>query len=271
MTVEAVVLASGSSGNAVLVRSGAVTLLVDAGVSALQIRRRLQAFGIDEDELTAVLVTHEHSDHVRGLDVLLKRIRVPVWATLGTWTGLTVRSHAGGELESGRQLKFDRVTVTPVATSHDAREPVAFVFDDGDQRLGLCTDTGIFTGLLEQRLAACDLLLVEANHDVDLLRTGPYPWPLKQRIQGRLGHLSNDQCAEALERLRWPSLQAVVGLHLSAENNLPTLVCDALGCRVDGGVPVEAVPRSEMLRVVCDGQGVILDRRPIPASGRSRS
>ena len=161
--------------------------------------------------------------------------------------------------------------MTPVATSHDAREPVAFVFDDGEHRLGLCTDTGTFTGLLEQRMAACDLLLMEANHDVDLLRTGPYPWPLKQRIQGRLGHLSNDQCGDALDRLRSPALRAVVGLHLSAENNLPTLVCDALGCRVDRGVPVEAVPRSEMLRVACDGNGVVLDRRPIPASNRSRS
>ena len=269
--MEAVVLASGSSGNAVLVRSGEVTLLVDAGVSALQIRRRLEAFGVHPEELTAVLLTHEHSDHVRGLEVFLKRTPVPVWATGGTWAAVTVRSSDGGELASGRKLRFGGVRVTPVATSHDAREPVAFVFDDGEHRLGLCTDTGTFTGLLEQRMASCDLLLVEANHDVDLLRTGPYPWPLKQRIQSRLGHLSNDQCAEALERLRSSTLRAVVGLHLSAENNLPTLVCDALGCRVGSGIPVEAVPRSEMLRIECDGNGVVLDRRPIPPSSRSRT
>lgn len=269
--MEALVLASGSSGNAVLVRSGEVALLVDAGVSALQIRRRLAAFGIGVGELTAILVTHEHSDHVRGLEVLLKRDAVPVWTTAGTWAALVVRSQAGGELASGRPLQFGGLHVTPVATSHDAREPVAFVFDDGDRRLGLCTDTGTFTGLLEQRMAACDVLLMESNHDVDLLRTGPYPWPLKQRIQGRLGHLSNDQCAEALERLRSPALRAVVGLHLSAENNLPTLVCEALGCQVDRGIPVAAVPRSEMLRISCDGNGVVLDRRPVPPSTRSRS
>lgn len=266
--VEALVLASGSSGNAVLVRSGEINLLVDAGVSALQIRRRLEVFGIGVGELTAILVTHEHSDHVRGLEVLLKRDPVPVWATAGTWQALPVRSSAGGELVSGRQLGFGSMKVNPVATSHDAREPVAYVFDDGDHRLGLCTDTGTFTGLLEQRMAACELLLVESNHDVDLLRTGPYPWPLKQRIQGRLGHLSNDQCAEALERLRSPALRAVIGLHLSAENNLPALVCGALCDQVDRGIPVEAVPRSEMLRVCCDGNGVLLDRRPIPATNR---
>jgi phosphoribosyl 1,2-cyclic phosphodiesterase len=269
--MEAVVLASGSSGNAVLVRSGTATLLVDAGVSALQVRRRLEAFGRDLGELTAVLITHEHSDHVRGLEVLLKRTPVPVWATAGTWAELPVRSRGGGELLSGRSIALDGLSITPVATSHDAREPVAFVFDDGDHRFGLCTDTGTFTGLLAERMAGCDVLLVEANHDVDLLRNGPYPWSLKQRISSRLGHLSNEQCAEALERLRSPSLRAVIGLHLSAENNLPTMVCDALGCRVASGVPVAAVPRSEMLRITRDGHGVVLDRRPIPHSTRSRS
>jgi phosphoribosyl 1,2-cyclic phosphodiesterase len=269
--VEALVLASGSSGNAVLVRSAGATLLVDAGVSALQLRRRLAAFGLGIDELTAVLITHEHSDHVRGLDVLLRRNSVPVWATAGTWAELAVRSRGGGELVSGRSLAFHAMRVNPVATSHDAREPVAFVFDDGEHRLGLCTDTGTFTGLLAERMAGCDLLMVEANHDVDMLRRGPYPWPLKQRIQSRVGHLSNDQCGDALERLRSPSLRAVIGLHLSAENNLPSMVCDALGCRVSASVSVEAVPRTEMLRISCDGRGVVLDRRPVPPSTRSRS
>ena len=187
--MEVVVIASGSSGNSALIRSGEASLLVDVGVSALQIRKRLEVFGRSEGELTAILLTHEHSDHVRGLEVLLKRRAVPVWATAGTWSGVGTRAEAGGELSSGRSLEFGQLRVTPVATSHDAREPVALLVDDGRYRIGFCTDTGVFTSLLLQRMAGCDALFIEANHDADMVRNGPYPWPLKQRIRSRLGHL----------------------------------------------------------------------------------
>ena len=261
--MEVLVLASGSSGNAVLVRSGPTALLVDAGVSALQIQRRLEAFGRGADDITAVLLTHEHSDHVRGLEVLARRHRLPVWATAGTWSAVTASSEAGGELTSGRKLAFGAITVTPVATSHDAREPVALLIDDGRHRLGLCTDTGTFTSLLEHRLAGCDLLLLEANHDADLLRAGPYPWELKQRILSRLGHLGNHQSAEAVDRLRSPALQAVVGLHLSAENNQPEMVLEALHEGVGGAVPVHCVPRTEMLRIELEDR-LIFERHELP-------
>ncbi len=261
--MEVVVLASGSSGNAALVRSGTTALLVDAGISARQVRRRLQAFGHSPEEITAVVLSHEHSDHVCGLEVLLKRIGAEVWATAGTWSALPVRAAAGGEMVSGRELRIGPLRVTPVATSHDAREPVALVIDDGRHRLGLCTDTGTFTGLLERRLAGCDLLLIEANHDADMLRNGPYPWPLKQRIASRTGHLANHQTADAVDRLRCPDLKAVVGLHLSAENNLPELALDVLNRSVGSAVPVHAVPRSEMLRISLD-ERVVFSHRPVP-------
>lgn len=265
--MEALVLASGSSGNALLVRSGDDCLLVDVGVSALQVRRRLEGFGCSPDHLTAVLLTHEHSDHVRGLEVFVKRHRPPVWATQGTWAGTPVRCAAGGELTAGRTVRFGSVRVTPVSTSHDARDPIAFVLDDGRHRLGLCTDTGTFTALLEQRLAECDLLLLEANHDVDLLRSGRYPWPLKQRILSRLGHLGNHQTAEAVDRLRSPRLRAVVGLHLSAENNQPDLVLESLHTGVGGAVPVHVVSRTEMLRISLDDGGLAFERRELQGSG----
>jgi phosphoribosyl 1,2-cyclic phosphodiesterase len=236
---------------------------VDAGVSCRQITRRLASFDRAADQLAAVLLTHEHSDHVRGLEVLVRRHRPAVWATAGTWAATAVRSEGGGELASGRTVRFGPIGVTPVATSHDAREPVALVLDDGRHRLGLCTDTGTFTGLLEQRLAGCDLLLLEANHDVDLLHHGSYPWPLKQRILSRLGHLGNHQAAEALERLRSPQLRAVVGLHLSAENNRPEMVLEALHLGVGGAVPVHVVPRTEMLRISLD-DGLAFERRELP-------
>ena len=261
--MEAIVLASGSSGNAVLVRSGETALLVDAGISGLQVRRRLEAFGRRVEDITAVLLTHEHSDHVRGLEVLVRHHRLPVWATAGTWSAVPARSESGGELATGRTVGFGSVRVTPVSTSHDALEPVALVVDDGRHRLALCTDTGTFTLLLEHRLAGCDLLLLEANHDVDLLRAGRYPWELKQRILSRHGHLGNHQTAEAVERLRSPALRAVVGLHLSAENNDPEIALEALHGGVGGAAPVHVVPRTEMLRIDL-ADSLVFERHELP-------
>lgn len=262
--MEILVLASGSSGNALLIRSGLTSILFDAGISALQVRRRLASFGVAVDELSAVLLSHEHSDHVRGLEVMLKRAALPVWATAGTWSRLSLRTTAGGELRSGHELMLGGLRLLPVATSHDAAEPVALVVDDGERRVALCTDTGVVTPLLEQRLTGCDLLLLEANHDPDMLRHGPYPWPLKQRIASRLGHLANHQAAEALTRIADRGLAAVVGLHLSQENNRPELACQVLREAVSSAVQVAAVPRGEMLRIELDGGDPVLDARPAP-------
>ena len=263
--MEVFVLASGSSGNSVLVTSGETSLLVDAGVSALQIRKRLEAFGRSPDEIDVILLTHEHSDHVRGLDVFLRRDRAaPVWTTRGTWSRIDVHSNGGGELSSGTTIRFGSLNVTPVATSHDAAEPLAYVFDDGDHSAAVCTDTGIVTPLLEQRLQGCELLLLETNHDKDMLRHGPYPWSLKQRIDSRTGHLSNHQSCEAIDRVGSKVLKAVVGMHLSAENNCPNLVCENLGETVANGTEVCAVTRSEMLAVILDGSGVRFNRRGLP-------
>jgi phosphoribosyl 1,2-cyclic phosphodiesterase len=263
--VKICILASGSSGNAVLVTSGETSLLVDAGVSALQIRKRLEAFGRSPEEVDAILLTHEHSDHVRGLEVFLRRHRAaPVWTTQGTWSKIGVRSEDGGELKSGRTRRFGRFRVTPVATSHDAAEPVAYVFDDGEHSAALCTDTGVVTPLLEQRLQGCELLLLETNHDKDMLRHGPYPWPLKQRIDSRTGHLSNHQSCEAIDRVGSKVLKAVVGMHLSAENNCPTMVCDELEKTVGNGTRVAAVTRGEMFGVVLEGSDVGFERRELP-------
>jgi phosphoribosyl 1,2-cyclic phosphodiesterase len=237
---------------------------MDAGVSALQIRRRLAAFGCSEEEVAAVLISHEHSDHIRGLEVLSKRRPVPVWATAGTWSQLRFHASRGGELCSGATRRFGDLQVLPVATSHDAAEPVALVFDDGSHRVAVCTDTGVMTNLLRQRLADCDVLLVETNHDADMLRHGPYPWPLKQRIASRVGHLANHQTEEAVAELRSPRLKAVVGLHLSAENNLPSLVCSTLEGCAGAGVPVAAVSRTEMLRIALDGGAASLECQPVP-------
>ncbi len=267
--MEVLVLASGSSGNAAVVRGGGVSLLLDAGLSTLQLRRRLEALGGSLDELAAVLVSHEHVDHKRALDVFCRHHGAAVWATSGTWTYLP-RVPSGGELTSGRAVRFGGLTVTPVATSHDAREPVAFLVDDGVTRLALCTDTGIVTPLLAERLAGCDLLLLETNHDADMLRHGPYPWPLKQRIASRHGHLGNHQAQDALDRLRHPGLKAVVGMHLSEENNAPDLARACLTEVVGPDLAVDTAGRWEMLRLVTANGSVELTRHAAPSPSRRR-
>ena len=248
-----------------LVTSGNTSVLVDAGVSALQIRLRLEAFDRSPDDIDAILLTHEHSDHVRGLDVFLRRHRqAPVWTTHGTWSKIDVHSNGGGELSSGKTVRFGSLNVTPVATSHDAAEPLAYVFDDGDHSAAVCTDTGIVTPLLEQRLQGCELLLLETNHDKDMLRHGPYPWPLKQRIDSRTGHLANHQSCEAIDRVGSKVLKAVVGMHLSAENNCPNLVCENLRETVANGTQVTAVTRGEMLAIFLDAKGIEFERYDLP-------
>jgi phosphoribosyl 1,2-cyclic phosphodiesterase len=265
--MDVAVLASGSSGNALVVAHGDTVVLVDAGISALQVRTRMAAFGLDETMLTAVVVTHEHSDHCRGVDVLSRRLELPVWATAGTWSRLDVRAPAGGEVRSGRALQLGGLTFVPVATSHDAAEPVALVIENTDHRIAVCTDTGVVTPLLEQRLADLDLLLLEANHDADMLRHGPYPWPLKQRIASRLGHLGNHQTADALDRLVCDQLLGVIGLHLSGENNCPMLVRETLRAACPERVVVDAVPRDGMLRVRLDAT-IELEPVAIPLAPR---
>jgi phosphoribosyl 1,2-cyclic phosphodiesterase len=266
--VKALVLASGSSGNATLVVSGETALLIDTGISAMAIRRRLQAFSYSLQQITAVLLTHEHGDHMRGLDVLQRQQPIPVWATAGTWLGVDRKVRAGGELRSGRETCFGSLRVLPVATSHDAREPIALVIDDGSFRLGLCTDTGVLTSLLAQRLADCDLLLLELNHDADMLRHGPYPWPLKQRIASRLGHLANHQSQEAVARIDTRKLKGVVAMHLSEQNNRPHLVRKALEQTVGATVPIGIATRNQMVRLRADQGQVAIDERPAPTTRR---
>lgn len=262
--MDIIVLASGSSGNSVFVRSGTRSILIDAGISCLQIVKRLAIFGVSPAEIDAVFLTHEHSDHIRGLDVFSRKHGVPIWATAGTWSRLQLRSDNGGEVVSGKQLSIDGLTVLPVETCHDAVEPVAYVLDDGKMRAAVCTDTGVFTNLLSHRFSAIDLLLIETNHDSDMLRHGSYPWPLKQRIASRLGHLANHQAEEAVSKIQTPSLRCAVGLHLSAENNAVTLAEDSLRNSVAAQVPVTAVSRSEMLRIHQEGGAVVFDKRPVP-------
>ena len=234
------VLASGSGGNAAVLEMGGTCVLVDCGISYRQACARMKAVGIAPERIQAVLLTHEHDDHVKGLEVFLRHHRVPVLATVGTVEAMPFPPADAQPLASGREVRLGTLKVLPVETSHDAREPVGFVVEGGGRRIGVVTDTGVFSEFLVERLSGCHALLLECNHDRDLLRYGPYPWPLKQRIASHTGHLSNEQTSRALERLAHSALELVIGMHLSQTNNRPDLVERELSAILAGsGVRIE--------------------------------
>jgi phosphoribosyl 1,2-cyclic phosphodiesterase len=248
--VRIVVLASGSGGNAVVIEVDGACVLIDCGISYRQLATRMKSLGLEPGRIEAVLLTHEHEDHVKGLGVFLRRHPVPVLATVGTLEGMPLQPPSPRPLASGREVRLGGLSVVPVQTCHDAREPVGFVLESGHRRVGLVTDTGVFTGLLAERLSECHAVLLECNHDRDLLRVGPYPWPLKQRIASRTGHLSNEQACAALERLAHSQLEVVVGMHLSQTNNRPEMVKRELSAVLAGSrVRLEVASQHSALAV----------------------
>ena len=231
------ILGSGSGGNAVVLESGSRRLLIDAGFSCREMVKRMKRLDFDPATLDAVLLTHEHQDHCKGARVLLQKLRLPLYGTAGTLEGAGLRAQAaaaGGELRSGVPIEVAGFVVEPFMIPHDASEPVGFVIEDPcGRRIGLVADLGCRTSLAWGRLQDLDLLILETNHDLDMLRNGPYPWSLKQRVAGRHGHLSNREAAEGLPELIGDRLRWVVLYHLSRTNNLPALAAAAVGETLD--------------------------------------
>ena len=223
-------LGSGSQGNALLVEADDTRLLLDCGFSVGETVRRLARLGLAPEQLTAVLVTHEHDDHLSGVARLARKFALPVWATHGTIRGLDglldgLEVH---RIEGYACLCIGAIEVQPFPVPHDAREPAQYVFSDGARRLGVLTDTGCATPHIRRVLDGCDALVLEANHDLDLLARSDYPHMLKQRIAGRFGHLDNAQAAELVSELDCTRLQHMVAAHLSQTNNHPDLARSAL-------------------------------------------
>jgi len=237
------VLGSGSSGNVVVVESGGRRILIDAGFSCKEMGRRMALRGIDPDSFEGLVITHEHSDHVRGARVFAKRHGVRIFATRGTLeaTGLPDHRIETEVIESGRPLRLGPFEIEPFSIPHDAREPIGLVVEDSDgNRVGLVADLGTRSQLAWAALRDLDALVLEANHDLDMLRRGPYPWPLKQRVAGRHGHLSNRDAADGVRDLVCDRLQMVVLYHLSRTNNLPGLAEATVGEALDReGSPAE--------------------------------
>lgn len=233
-SLRVVILGSGSGGNAVAVTDGATTLLVDCGFSARETARRMALAGLDAGRVTAVLVTHEHSDHIRGAEVFARRHACCVLATRGTRraAGLDAIAADVRGLTAGEPERLGTFTVVPFRTSHDAAEPVGFRFEaDCGERFGMATDTGVLTHEAVEALSDVDILGLESNHDLTMLANGPYPQFLKSRIRSERGHLSNPDAAEALELLASPRLRHIFALHRSSTNNSPTIVKRTLVAR----------------------------------------
>jgi phosphoribosyl 1,2-cyclic phosphodiesterase len=222
-------LASGSKGNCHAFCDGERTLLVDAGISLRRIRESLRGLGWDPAQVRAVALTHEHSDHIGAVDVLLRRTDWAFMATpetrgiLATQRGIDIPASRWIPLKAGRCLDWDGWRVLPFSLPHDAEDPVAFRLETRERSAAIVTDLGHGTALVADHVQDLDLLVLEANHDVDMLREGSYPPQLKARILSRVGHLSNAAMADLLGRALGPRLKAVVLAHLSEQNNDPAL------------------------------------------------
>ena len=227
-------LGSGSRGNATLVQAGTTTLMVDCGFSISETEARLARLGVAPGDIAALLVTHEHSDHVSGVARFAARHGIPVRCTAGTRAVcLKLGFEAAEPFDSHARFVVGDIEVIPVTVPHDAREPVQFLFDGGPHRFGLLTDVGSITPHMRRMFSGCAGLLLECNHDREMLEDGPYPPSLKQRVGGPLGHLSNVQAADLLRGLDKQWLQHLAAAHLSEKNNTPELARAALAEAAD--------------------------------------
>lgn len=230
-------LGSGSEGNGLLVECGVSRVLLDCGFSLTETRTRLARLGLVPDDLDAILVTHEHSDHVGGVARLAARYELPVWCTHGTYVNWRTQVDVLPWLETitpNRPFGVGGLEILPFPVPHDAREPVQFVFSDGKNRLGVLTDVGHITSHIVSSLSGVNALVLECNHDADMLAGGAYPMGLKRRVGGQYGHLENRQAAGLLQQMDVSGLRHVIAAHLSQKNNTRELakiaLAQALNC-----------------------------------------
>lgn len=231
MTIRFCVLSSGSKGNAIWIETEEQALLVDSGLSGKELKRRIGQSGLDPAKLKAILVTHEHRDHISGVGIAARTFNVPVWINEPTFrqanSGLgKIRMEC---FRTGGDFGFGNLNIHAFSISHDCSDPVGFIFESKGVRLGLATDLGVVTNLVREHLTGCQALIVESNHDPKMLMEGPYPWETKRRVRGRRGHLSNADTAELVAAVDHKELEFVVLAHLSETNNLPDLALEEVG------------------------------------------
>lgn len=269
-------IASGSSGNCIYVGSDTTHLLVDVGISGKKTEAGLKELDLSMRDIDGIFITHEHADHIAGLGVLSRKYEIPIYATKGTVEAIKSVSSLGSIPEglfhpvcAEEKVIIKDLVCNPMKISHDAAEPVAYRIQHGKKRVGIITDLGNYNDYTVESLRGIDALLLEANHDVNMLQVGPYPYYLKQRILGDRGHLSNERAGQLLCSLMDERLQAVVLGHLSKDNNLPELAYEAVRVEVTmahmreeeegvgskrswnaSDIPMCVAPRSELSRII---------------------
>lgn len=233
------VLGSGSTGNATVISAGGTHILIDAGLSAKFIRLALQHLGILVEDLAAIIISHEHGDHIKALPVLLRKTPVPLYATRATFAGINLgEARTRVEFfETGQTFAVGGLEVDPFSISHDAADPSGFIVRANGTQLAHVTDLGCMTELVRQRLRSCRAVVIESNHDEDMLKIGPYPWELKQRVLGRQGHMSNRELGQFFREDFDGEARHIVLAHLSRTNNHPEIArlaaLESLGQRPD--------------------------------------
>lgn len=241
-------LGSGSEGNGLVVEAGATRVLMDCGFGLADSVARLARLGLQVSDLAGIVVTHEHGDHIGGVGRLARKHQLPVWLTAGT---LAVAQDLDGVavqvIDSHAAFALDELEIQPFPVPHDAREPVQFVFGDGNRRIGVLTDVGCSTPHIEAMLSGVDALVLECNYDAAMLENGPYPAGLKRRVGGRFGHLENQQSAALLATLKHDKLQCVMAAHVSRKNNTSALAQRALAQVLNCA--------DEEVRVACQSTG----------------
>jgi phosphoribosyl 1,2-cyclic phosphodiesterase len=232
-------LGSGSSGNGLVVECGRTRVMMDCGFTLAGTRERLERAGLAASDITAIVVTHEHDDHLGGVARYAKRYAIPVYLTRGTaqWLPEDFPAVLVRYIDSHTPFAIGDLCIEPFPVPHDAREPVQYAFSDGAVRLGVLTDLGTPTSHVQEKLSGCHALVIECNHDLDLLMNGAYPPGLKQRIAGRFGHLDNAAAGHLVASLECPHLRHLIAAHLSRQNNTPALAVAALaravGCEAE--------------------------------------
>jgi len=229
MSLDITILGSGSSGNAALVSDGETRVLVDVGLSGRETARRIRQCGLEPEHISAIVLSHEHGDHCRGLTPFVKGLGVPVFVTGSALaaSGLELEARRIVSIESGVPFDIRGIEFTPFAIPHDAADPIAFTIERRGVKAGIVVDLGYVSNLVVERLRGCDCIVLESNHDLQMLRVGPYPWALKQRVMSRRGHLSNESVARYLANEFDGRARHVILAHLSRKNNLPELALES--------------------------------------------
>lgn len=261
MTARFCSIASGSSGNCIYVGNESSGMLVDAGVSCKNILENLRNIGVCTESIKGILVTHEHSDHMKSIGAMSRKLKIPIYANSNTWQALdgaigVVKAENIRIFETGKEFMIDDICVSPFSISHDAAEPVGYTFTFDSKKLGLATDLGYFSQTVREALKGSAFVMLEANHDIEMLKVGSYPYFLKRRILGEFGHLSNEASGYAACELVSIGVKQIMLGHLSKENNFPQLAYETVrgileekGIIVQKDVTLDVAPRSSISKV----------------------